>query len=222
MLALAERFAPAFGDAEIELLDVLVLAQRLGLAVEHHAAVFEHIAVTRVFQRHAGVLLREQERHRLLGVEIADDFENLLDQLRREPHRRFVQQDHLRPRHQRPSDRAHLLFTAGNVSGGGAAAPSRRVNAPVKRFSSTDRCAKQWRPSITWMQPRRTSSFGERACTSSPSKTTEPLVTSPRSADKRLEIALSVVHLPAPFAPNSATISPLATLSDTPLSTRMT
>src|SRR5215472_16063963 len=26
MLALAERFAPAFGDAEIELLDVLVLA----------------------------------------------------------------------------------------------------------------------------------------------------------------------------------------------------
>src|SRR5262249_41503035 len=76
MLALAERFAPAFGDAEIELLDVLVLAQRLGFTVEHHAAVFEHIAVTRVFQRHAGVLLREQERHRLLGVEIADDREN--------------------------------------------------------------------------------------------------------------------------------------------------
>src|SRR2546425_1586082 len=70
MLALAERFAPAFGDAEIELLDVLVLAQRLGLAVEHHAAVFEHIAVTRVFQCHAGVLLCEQERHRFLGVEI--------------------------------------------------------------------------------------------------------------------------------------------------------
>src|SRR5262249_33527741 len=42
MLALAERFAPAFGHAEIELLDVLVLAQRLGLTVEHHAAVFEH------------------------------------------------------------------------------------------------------------------------------------------------------------------------------------
>src|SRR5262249_7202113 len=61
MLALTERFAPAFGDAEIELLDVLVLAQRLGLAVEHHAAVFEHVAVTRVFQCHAGVLLGEQE-----------------------------------------------------------------------------------------------------------------------------------------------------------------
>src|SRR5215469_8572462 len=78
MLALAERFAPALGHAQIELLDVLVLAQRLGLAVEHHAAVLQHIAVTRVLQRHAGVLLREQERHRFLGVEIADDLENLL------------------------------------------------------------------------------------------------------------------------------------------------
>src|SRR5256885_11076763 len=76
-----------------------------------------------------------------------------------------------------------------------------RVNAPVKRFSSTERRAKQWRPSMTWMQPRRTSSLGERACTSSPSKMMEPLVTSPRSAERRLEIALSVVDLPAPFAP---------------------
>src|SRR6516164_4263624 len=121
MLALAERFAPALGHAEIELLDVLVLAQCLGLAVEHHAAVLQHIAVTRVLQRHAGILLREQERHRLLGVEIADDLENLLDQLRREPHRRFVQQDRLRPRHQRASNRTHLLFAAGDISGGGAA-----------------------------------------------------------------------------------------------------
>ena len=45
-----------------------------------------------------------------------------------------------------------------------AAVPSRRVKAPVSRFSSTVRWPKQWRPSITWMQPRRTSSLGESAC----------------------------------------------------------
>ena len=44
-----------------------------------------------------------------------------------------------------------------------AALPSRRVNAPVRRFSSMVRWPKQWRPSKTWMQPRRTSSVGERS-----------------------------------------------------------
>ena len=47
-----------------------------------------------------------------------------------------------------------------------AALPSRRVNAPVSRLSSTERWPKQCRPSITWMQPRRTSSLGESDCTS--------------------------------------------------------
>src|SRR5258708_28037040 len=71
MLALAERFAAALGHAQVELLDVLVLAQPLGLAVEHHAAVLQHIGTTRVLQRPAGLLLPEHEPHRLLGVEIA-------------------------------------------------------------------------------------------------------------------------------------------------------
>ena len=84
------------------------------------------------------------------------------------------------------------------------------------------RWPKQWRPSITCTQPRRTSSFGERACTSSPSNTIEPLVTSPRSECSRFEIALRVVVLPAPFAPSSATMPPFGTPSDTPFNTRMT
>src|SRR5512133_1036120 len=49
MFAFAERLSSAFGDAEIELLHVLVLAQRLGIAIEHHAAVLQHITVARVF-----------------------------------------------------------------------------------------------------------------------------------------------------------------------------
>ena len=38
----------------------------------------------------------------------------------------------------------------------------------------------------------------------------------------RLEIAFSVVVLPAPLAPRSAVMPPFGTASDTPFSTRMT
>jgi hypothetical protein len=69
------------------------------------------------------------------------------------------------------------------------------------------------------MQPRRTSSFGERLCTSAPSKAMVPLVTSPRSARSKLEMAFSVVVLPAPLAPSSATMPPRGTSSETPFST---
>ena len=86
-----------------------------------------------------------------------------------------------------------------------AARPSRRVKAPVSRFSSIVRCPKQWRPSMTWIAPRRTRSLGESLSTRSPSNRIEPLVTSPRSARMRFEIAFKVVVLPAPLAPSSAT-----------------
>ena len=53
-------------------------------------------------------------------------------------------------------------------------------------------------------------------------RTIEPLVTSPRSARSRFEIAFSVVVLPAPLAPRSATMPPFGTSSETPFSTRIT
>ena len=46
--------------------------------------------------------------------------------------------------------------------------PSLRVKEPVSRFSSTVRWPKQCRPSITWMQPRRTRSLGVSPSTRSP------------------------------------------------------
>ena len=55
-----------------------------------------------------------------------------------------------------------------------------------------------------------------------PWSSTTPLVTSPRSVRSSPEIAFSVVLLPAPLAPSSATIPPSGTWRDTPLSTRMT
>jgi hypothetical protein len=48
------------------------------------------------------------------------------------------------------------------------------------------------------------------------------LVTSPRSAWSKLEIALRVVVLPAPLAPKMATTLPFGTSRETPLSTRIT
>ena len=61
---------------------------------------------------------------------------------------------------------------------------------------------------MTWMQPRRTNSLGERACTSSPSNYDGALGHLAALGDSRLEIAFNVVDLPAPLAPSSATISP--------------
>ena len=49
-----------------------------------------------------------------------------------------------------------------------------------------------------------------------------PLVTSPRSPLSRLETARSVVVLPAPLPPRMATMPLRGTVSDTPLSTRIT
>src|SRR6187455_1553696 len=57
VLGLAEALAPAAGDAEVELLHVLVLAERGGRALHHHAAVLEDVAEVREAQRDHRVLL---------------------------------------------------------------------------------------------------------------------------------------------------------------------
>ena len=46
-LAVAEALTIGAPDAEVELLDVLVLAQGFGVAVHHYVAVFQNIAVGR-------------------------------------------------------------------------------------------------------------------------------------------------------------------------------
>ena len=48
------------------------------------------------------------------------------------------------------------------------------------------------------------------------------VVTAPRSPCSKLEIARSVVVLPAPLPPSNDTMLPSGTLSETPLSTKMT
>ncbi len=78
-----------------------------------------------------------------------------------------------------------------------------RPKAPRRRLASTGRLGKTWRPSGTWVNPRRTTKFGVLPVTSSPSIVTEPAAgwTTPQTA-------FSSDDLPAPFAPISATRSP--------------
>ena len=56
----------------------------------------------------------------------------------------------------------------------------------------------------------------------SPANSMLPLVTSPRSARSRLEIAFSVVVLPGAVGAEEGNDAPSATDSDTPRNTRMT
>src|SRR5256885_13775918 len=55
--------APRAGAAQIELRDIRMRAQALRRAVEYDAAVFHDIAIVRDIERHARVLLHEENRH---------------------------------------------------------------------------------------------------------------------------------------------------------------
>src|SRR5574343_841816 len=82
-----------FLHAEVELLDVLLLAQA-GTGVFHHdAPVLQHIAVVRGIERHVGVLLHQQDGGGPLAIDAHHDLEDFLGQLRAQPQAGFVQQD---------------------------------------------------------------------------------------------------------------------------------
>ena len=58
----------------------------------------------------------------LVPVELADDLEDLLDDDRREAHRRLVEENEDGLGHQRAADRHHLLLAARGEPGAGLAA----------------------------------------------------------------------------------------------------
>ena len=67
-------------------------------------------------ERHRCVLLHQEDRH-ALTVDVADRVEDLLDQDRRQPHARLVQQEEPGVRHERTADREHLLLAAREGAG---------------------------------------------------------------------------------------------------------
>ena len=80
--------------------------------VDDDPAVLEHVAAAGDAERHRRVLLDDEDRG-ALAVDGLDDVEDLVDQRRRQAHRRLVHQQEPRPRHQRAADREHLLLAAG-------------------------------------------------------------------------------------------------------------
>src|SRR6266511_2439926 len=86
------------------------------------------------------------------------------------------------------------------------APPSRRMYAPISRFSCTVMPGKMPRPSGAWLMPRTTRRSARSFVMSSPAKRMRPDATG-----RMPEIARIVVDLPAPFAPIRATTSPSST-----------
>jgi hypothetical protein len=117
MLHVPEALTVFAAHAEIKFLDVLILCQRGRFAVHDYPAGLENIAVLGETQSHVRVLLCKQKCNPFLLIQAGNDLENLLHQLRRQTHGRFVQKNDGRTRHERPPQRGHLLLTAGGVTG---------------------------------------------------------------------------------------------------------
>ena len=81
----------------------------------------------------------------------------------------------------------------------------------MRRLSRTESRGKTSRPSGTWQIPRRTIQAGSLPWIASPRYRTEPFCGS-----RMPDMVLSTVVLPAPFAPNTVTMDPRGTASDTP------
>jgi hypothetical protein len=112
----SRKLPPSSRRPEVELLDVVVLAQELGVLVHHDLAGLHHVAVGGDRQRHVGVLLDEQDRGALL-VDLDDHVPDLLHDQRREAERGLVEQQVARLGHQRAPEGEHLLLAAGEVAG---------------------------------------------------------------------------------------------------------
>src|ERR1035437_2267475 len=103
-------------SAQVRLLDFFVRRQvRRGVGQDDLTGL-EDVATTGHLESHLSVLLDQQDRGSL-GVDVLDDGEDLLDQDRREAHRRLVEQQQLWPSHERPTDCEHLLLATGERAG---------------------------------------------------------------------------------------------------------
>ena len=166
-------------------------------------------------RREAERELVDRERARL-GHQRATDRDHLLLAARGSSGGAVAQLVQLR---QQGVDALETLARLARGGGGSGASRStisvrnERPNAPSRRFASTGRLGKTWRPSGTCVSPRRTTWFGVLPVTSSPATRTVPPAgrTTPQTA-------LRSEDLPAPLAPMSATRSPAPSVSETPSS----
>src|SRR5258708_7210145 len=120
LLDLAIAAALAARLAEIEFLDVLVAAKPGAVAVEHDAAVLQHVAVIGDLKRHRRALLDEQHGNPKRAADLDQPADQVLDDDRRQTERQFIDQQELRPAHQGAGDRQHLALAARQQAAGPA------------------------------------------------------------------------------------------------------
>ena len=89
-----------------------VLQQFFAGTRQHNRPMLEHVAPMRNPQGVVRILLNQQNGHAPGLVQLFDDAEHLADVDRCQAQRRLVQQQQLRPAHQRAGNRQHLLFAA--------------------------------------------------------------------------------------------------------------
>ena len=202
----------------------------VGSQREPELAVREHMRAVGERDGALSPLLDEEDPEAPLADRL-ERREHEVDDRRREPERRLVEEQDRRLRDERPRDRELLLLAPGERPGRppaklvddrkereatsarslSASAERGRAASPSRRFSSTVSSAKRRLPSGTSAIPVRAIASGARPRSDSPAKRTSP----PRTRTRPM-IACSVVDFPAPFGPMRPTISPGATSNDTP------
>ncbi len=179
-------------------------------------------------------LVGDEDDGAAVGLELADDRQQLLDLRRREHRRRLVEDEAPGVAHQRLDDLDPLLDADGQVLDGGAGIDGQAVagrqlldlgaGAPCGRagrsslvfstpsitFSATVKTGTSLKCWWTIPMPAAMASLGPLNCTGSPSSST-----SPSSAWYRPKSTFISVDLPAPFSPSSAWTSPGSNVSDT-------
>ena len=204
-------------------------ARRPGPPVD--LAVDQDVGAVGDLERAVDVLLDEQDR-RPLVAQAGEELEDLVDDDRRQPERRLVEQEQPRARHQRPADREHLLLAAGErarrLPQPLAAGPGTgRARAPAPRSAAArSRCGPRAEPQVVGHRKPREDAPALRREREAPRRTIrsggQPLIRSPseaRPARRRPArgptTAFRKHDLPAPFAPSRATISPCSTRRET-------
>src|SRR6266566_193472 len=88
----------------------LLVLQLRTLALDRDTTDLEHIGARRELERDARVLLDQQHRHPVALVDCANDVEDRPHYERRQPERRLIEQQQLRPHEKGPREREHLLL----------------------------------------------------------------------------------------------------------------
>src|SRR4029453_4146341 len=103
-------------DSEIRLANTVTRQELGGAAGGVDTARLEQVRAVDHPEHLLHVLLDDQHGQ-AAGPDAIDQLEDLFDENRRQPGGRPAQQEQLRLRHQRPADRAHLLFAARHAAG---------------------------------------------------------------------------------------------------------